>query len=46
MEFAILFLIALMWVRIPSGHDDFKRVIEYQTLGNSSYGGFESVANN
>ena len=36
-----MIVIALMWARIPSGPDNFKRVIEYQT---SFYGGFESVA--
>ena len=40
-----MILIALMWARIPSGPDNFKRVIQYQTLGTSFHGGFESVAN-
>ena len=31
-----------MWARIPSGPDNFKRVIKYQT---SFYSGFESVTN-
>ena len=37
-------LIALMWARIPLDPDNFKRVIEYQTLRTPFYGGFESVA--
>ena len=40
-----MILIALMWARIPPGPDNFKRVIKYQTLRTSFYGGFESVAN-
>ena len=44
-NFSIMILIALMWARIPSGPDNFKRVIKYQTLRTSFYGGFESVAN-
>ena len=41
-----MILIALMWARIPSGNDNFKTVIKYQTFRDSFYGGFESVANN
>ena len=40
-----MILIALMWARIPSGPDHFKRVIIYQTFRVSFHGGFESVAN-
>ena len=38
-------LIALIWARIPSGPDNFKSVIKYQTLRTSFYGGSESIAN-
>ena len=38
----IMILIASMWAQIPSGPDNFERVIKYQT---SFYGGFESAAN-
>ena len=41
----IMILIAFMWGRTPSGPDHFKRVIKYQTLRSSFYGGFESAAN-
>ena len=44
MIFSIMILIALMWNRIPQGPDNFKRVIKYQALTASFYGGFESVA--
>ena len=40
-----MILIALMWTRIPSGPDNFKRIIKYQTFQTSFYGGFKSVAN-
>ena len=40
-----MILITLMGARIPSGFGNFKRVIKYQTLGTSFYGGFEPVAN-
>ena len=33
-----MILIALMGARIPSGLDNFKRVIKYQTLRTSFYG--------
>ena len=39
-----MILIALMSARIPSGPDNFKRVIKCQTFQTSVYGGFESVA--
>ena len=41
-----MILIALMWVGTPSGPDNFKSVIKYQTFRTSFHGGFESVANN
>ena len=40
-----MILIALMWAQIPLGPDNFKRIIKYQTLSISFYGGFESIAN-
>ena len=40
-----MILIALMWVRIPPGTDNFKRVIKYQTFKTSFHCDFESVAN-
>ena len=45
MKFSIMILIALMWVQISSGADNFKRVIKYQTLRFSFYSCFDSVAN-
>ena len=35
---AIKILIALMWARFPSGRDNFKRVVKYQTFQTSFYG--------
>ena len=40
-----MILIALMWARIPSGPDNFKSVIQYQTSRTSFYDGFELEAN-
>ena len=40
-----MILIALMWARILSGPDNFKRVIKFQTFRTSFYSGLESVAN-
>ena len=31
-NFSNMILIDLMWTRIPSGPDNYKRVIEYQTI--------------
>ena len=45
LKFSIMILIALMWARIPSDPDNFKRVTKNQTLRTSFYGGFKSVAN-
>ena len=45
LNFSITILIALMWARISSGPDNFKRAIKYQTLQVPFYNGFETVAN-